>query len=100
MTIVRVLLVVAIGGALATGVACSLNPQPLPPAGPDGGLEQDSGAFKNSPDTDGGAVVPTAASDAGDMNGGGGGALDGSDAGDASVDASDDATPSDAGDSG
>jgi hypothetical protein len=86
-------------GAMGLGMACTLNPQPLPPETPDGSLSVDAGSFGEN--VDGAATVPTAGDrgDGGD-DGTGGGGLSDSDAGDAAADGSDDGAVTDADDAG
>jgi hypothetical protein len=99
----RLLLALAVLGAFGVGVACSLNPQPLPPGSPDGSLGLDSGGSKdgassfgdagNPPPADAGADVEVPGSDASANDAA---ATDAeADAGDAETDAGDAATDAD-----
>jgi hypothetical protein len=86
---------VAMAGAIA---ACTLNPQPLPPANPDGGLLGSDDAGTRSADASvANNPTPQDGADAGGTTGGFGGSPEGGDAG-ASIDASSDAEVSDASD--
>jgi hypothetical protein len=89
----------SLAATAAAIAACTLNPQPLPPASPDGGILPSEDAGSRFGGSDGAAVpAPQDAADSGTTSGGGLNDDDGGDAG-ASTDASSDAeTTSDASD--
>ena len=88
--------------SIATFVACTLNPQPLPPSdfngestSEDGGSRADASGFGSSPEVPGSAEdaatgTPNLGTDGGDEGGDRTDGGDAGDAGDGSTDASDD----------
>ena len=101
VTRARAIAALAALACIATFVACTLNPQPLPPSDfngesagdSDAGSKADSSGFGATPEgpaEDAGTTTPTADSDGGDEGGDRADGGDGGDAGDGSTDASDD----------